>query len=200
MYERFYKNISDFIFVKDEPLPADVIFVPGNGYPHMAEAAADLWKQGYGKWILPSGRYTVTLGHFVGVQKKEEIYSGDYETEWEFLMDVLQKNGVPKERILREDRATFTYENAIRSKEVLEKQGIGLKRGIICCNSVNARRCKMYYELVFPETEFLIYPVIADEITKENWFLSKEGIDAVLGEMERCGAQFEHILKEMQGI
>ncbi|MEE1196217.1 MAG: YdcF family protein [Lachnospiraceae bacterium] len=200
MYERFYKNISDFIFVKDEPKAADVIFVPGNGYPHMAEAAAELWKQGYAKWVLPSGRFTVTLGHFAGVQKKREIYSGDYHTEWEFLAEVLEKNGVSSECILKEDQATFTYENAIRSKTVLKEQGIRLRRGIICCNSVHARRCKMYFELVFPEAEFLIYPVVADEVTKENWYLSQKGIDAVLGEMERCGKQFEYILKEMQGI
>lgn len=200
MYERFYQNISDYIFVKDEPLPADVIFVPGNGYPDMAEAAARLWKKGYGTWVLPSGRFTVTLGHFVGVQKEQEIYFGDYHTEWEFLADVLMKNGVPAERILKEDQATFTYENAIYSRRVLKRQEIDLKRGIICCDSVHARRCKMYFELVFPDAEFLIYPVSASEVTKENWYLSQKGIDAVLGEMERCSRQFEFILKEMQEI
>lgn len=200
MYERFYKNITDFIFVEDEPLPADVIFVPGNGFPHMAEEAAKLWKKGFGRYVLPSGKFSVSLGHFAGVLKRQEIYGGPYRTEWEFLRDVLRKNGVPEEAILKEDTATFTYENAVRSREVLNRTGIRPERGIICCNSVHARRCKMYYELVFPETEFRICPVVADEVTKENWYRTEKGIHAVLAEMERCGVQFEYIIKEMQGI
>lgn len=199
MYERFYQNISDFIFVNDEPLPSDVIFVPGNGYPHMAERAAKLWKEGYGRWVLPSGRYAKALGHFVGVQDKKEKYYGDYQTEWEFLADVLVKNGVPEEKILKENRATFTYENAINSRSALIERNISLHRGIICCNSVHARRCKMYYELVFPRAEFLVCPAEAEGITKENWHKTGRGIAAVLGEMDRCGRQFEQILEEMQG-
>ena len=37
MYEEFLKQIEDFIFVEDLPEKADIIFVPGNGYPQMAE-------------------------------------------------------------------------------------------------------------------------------------------------------------------
>ena len=40
MYEEFLKQIEDFIFIEDKPEKADVIFVPGNGYPQMAEKAA----------------------------------------------------------------------------------------------------------------------------------------------------------------
>ena len=32
MYEKFLNYFTDYIFVKDEPQKADVIFVPGNGY------------------------------------------------------------------------------------------------------------------------------------------------------------------------
>lgn len=37
MYEEFLKQIEDFMFIEDKPEKADVIFVPGNGYPQMAE-------------------------------------------------------------------------------------------------------------------------------------------------------------------
>lgn len=43
MYEEFLKQIEDFIFIEDKPEKADVIFVPGNGYPQMAEKAAQLY-------------------------------------------------------------------------------------------------------------------------------------------------------------
>ena len=43
MYEEFLKQIEDFIFIEDKPEKADVIFVPGNGYPQMAEKAVQVW-------------------------------------------------------------------------------------------------------------------------------------------------------------
>ena len=38
--ELFQESITEFIFVDQKPEPADMIFVPGNGYPQMAERAA----------------------------------------------------------------------------------------------------------------------------------------------------------------
>lgn len=79
MNERFIKMFSDFIFVEHEITKADVIFVPGNGYPQMAEKAAELYRQGYASYIIPSGRYSKVLGHFEGVQCFAEKYSDLYE-------------------------------------------------------------------------------------------------------------------------
>ena len=56
MYEEFLKQIEDFIFIEDKPEKADVIFVPGNGYPQMAAHAAELWKEGFAPYVLPSDR------------------------------------------------------------------------------------------------------------------------------------------------
>ena len=56
MYEKFLNYFTDYIFVKDEPQKADVIFVPGNGYPQMAAHAAELWKEGFAPYVLPSDR------------------------------------------------------------------------------------------------------------------------------------------------
>ena len=76
----------------------------------MAEKAAELFKKGMADWILPSGKYSVVNGKFSGVLEKSNVYNKEYGTEWEFLRDVLIKNGVPDQKILKEDQATFTYE------------------------------------------------------------------------------------------
>ena len=62
MYEEFLKQIEDFMFIEDKPEKADVIFIPGNGYPQMAEKAAELYRNGFAPKILPSGRYSITAG------------------------------------------------------------------------------------------------------------------------------------------
>ena len=194
-YARFLKSTENFIFAENKPEKADIIFVPGNGYPQMAERAAELYKAGLSEWILPSGRYSVVDGKFMGVQKKSDIYNGEYETEWEFLRDVLIKNGIPEQKILREDHATFTYENAIYSRQVTDHAGLEIKKAILCSKSYHARRCLMYYQLLYPQTKFYVVPVDADGITRENWRECEKGIEAVTGELSRIVKQFSLMLE-----
>lgn len=193
-YPQFLADVEEFIFVENIPQKADIIFVPGNGYPQMAERAAQLYKQGLADFVLPSGRYSVVNQKFSGVMAKQDVYNGNYETEWEFLQQVLIKNGVPSECILKEDMATFTCENAIFSRQVADKVGLKIKKAILCCKSYHSRRSLMYYQLLFPDTEFFVVPVDADGITRENWRKTEEGIEAVTGEINRIMKQFSLML------
>ena len=194
-YRKYLEDTEKFIFVENKPEKSDIIFVPGNGYPQMAERAAELYRKGLAEKILPSGKYSVVSGRFSGVMKKSDIYNGKYETEWDFLKNVLVKNGVPEEKILREDHATFTYENAIYSRQVTDQEGLEIRKAILCCKSYHARRCLMYYQLLYPDTVFYTVPVDADGILRDNWRESEEGIDAVTGELSRIVKQFSLMLE-----
>lgn len=194
---RYINDISKFIFINDDLEKADIIFIPGGSYPGVAEEAAKLWNEGYSKLILPSGAYSINKKSFIGPSSKKDIYNRNYKTEWEFLKDVLVINGVKEECILKEDKATFTYENAVFSKKVTDSLGIEIKKAIICCKSYHARRCLMYYESLYQDTKFIIHRVDIDNIRKDNWYKSKKGIDLVLGELERCGWQFKDMLRNM---
>ncbi len=180
----FYEMISDFIFIDDELEKSDVILVPGGAYPESARAAAALFHRGLAPYILPSGRYAKAAGSF----------PGDFETEWEYLSDILHQEGVPTEAILKEDQATFTFENAVFSKQVLIDQGIFVSRAILCCQAFHARRSLMYYRQQFPDIDIRVHSVITKGITKDNWFLDQNKTDIVLGEVERIGAQFHCVL------
>ena len=146
--------------------------------------------------LLPSGKYSTLTGHFSGVLDQRDLYPGPYETEWAFLRDVLIKCGVPETAILREDTATYTYENAIRSRAVTDALGLTIRRAILCCHAWHARRCLLYYQLLFPEAEILVCPADTG-INRENWHRTGEGIDLILGEIERCGGQFHKILRDI---
>ena len=189
-YRDFLKNIDDFIFVEDQPEKADIIFVPGNGYPQMAERAAELYKKGLAPWILPSGKYSIMDGKFSGVLSKKTLYQGEYATEWEFLKEVLVRSQVPENVILCEDEATFTYENAMFSRKVTDRCGLKIRKAILCCKTYHARRCLLYYRLLYPETQFLVCPASPDQICRENWRDSEEGVAAVTGEITRIIRQF----------
>ena len=190
MYHRFIEQISEFIFAEDEPEKADIIFIPGNGYSQMAEKAAALYGENYASFVLPSGKYSITVGKFGGVLSGQERYNGNYRTEWDFLKDVLIKNHVPDEVILKEDQATFTWENARFSREVTDKAEIEIKKALLCCKNYHARRALMYYQRASPEVEFRVCPCCVDGVTKENWMNSEEGIQSVLGEVQRIVTQF----------
>lgn len=214
---KFYQCITDFIFVEDEPQPADIIFVPGGSYPDAALHAAELYHRGFAPYILPSGKYGKLTGHFVtpeslqvktqaarpdaGRAEKRTVYSDarqgekwTWKTECDYLCAVLTEAGVPEHALIREDQATFTYENAIYSRKRTEELGLTVRRALLCCQAFHARRSLMYYQEQFPDTEFLVCPVVTKGISRDSWHCSREGIDVVLGEVERCGGQFHEIL------
>lgn len=191
-------DITEFIFVKDELEEADILFIPGGSYAELGEKAALLWKQGGVPLILPSGKYSPSRGMFSGVLSKQTIYNKQYETEWAFFKDVLLINGVPEEAILREDTAEYTYQNAFRSREVTDGMGLAIKKAIICCKSFHARRCLMYYQWAYPDTKFMVCPCDVQGITRDNWYESEKGVDRVLGELTKCGAQFKTAVMAMQ--
>lgn len=187
---KFIEDITDFIFVEHQPEKADVIFIPGGDQGALAVTAAKLYREGYAPWVLPSGRFSKPVGRCM---------IPGYETEWEFLRDILVEHGVPKEAVLEERQATFTYENAIFSRKVTDAFGIEVKRAILCSQACHARRALLYYEVLYPDTEFFVCPAVTRGISRDNWFLEEDKIDVVLGELERCGSQFHEILRQYGG-
>ena len=191
---RIINDITDFIFVSDEPKPSDIIFLPGSSSREIPETAAELYAKKYAPLILPTGRGSIkNANKFGGVINKKDIYNKDYQTECEFYTDVLIQNGVPESVILCEAQSTYTKENAVFSRKVTDENNLVIKSAIICCKSFHARRCLMYYQLAFPEAEIKIVPVAClkyEKFCRDNWFLSKNGIERVLGELARCGNQF----------
>lgn len=184
------QDISEFIFVENDPQQVDIIFIPGGSWWEPSKRAAELWIKGYAPLILPSGRYG-RMGKFAGVKSKREIYNEEYETEWDFMKDVLVKSGLDEKAILMENRATDTFQNALFSKEVTDSLGLSIRKAIICCKSFHARRCLMTYAYAYPQTEFLVCPSDINNIIKNNWFEREAGIEQVMSELQKCGQYFK---------
>lgn len=196
--ERFIRAVTDFIFVEDQPEKADVIFIPGSRKVAHAIRAAELYRAGYAPYVLPSGRYTISRGYFLELPEPlKSEYPGPFETEWHFLKTVLMKHGVPESAILREDQATYTWENAQLSRKVLEQQGIPVKTAILACHAFHARRALLYYQAAMPETRFIVCPAPTPGYTREDWFLTEKGRARVLGEVQRLGSQISEVFAMM---
>lgn len=195
---RFIAAVGDFVFAEDEPQKSDVIFIPGSSHPEHALRAAELYHQGMADCLLPSGRYSIALGHFKGVPEKYRgDYPDEYETEWAFLRAVLLKAGVPENAILREDQATFTWENAQLSRRVTDGLGLCIRRALLCCRGFHARRALLYYQAAFPEAEIRVCPVSTPGEGREDWFTTAKGRQRIMGEVSRLGGQVDQVFEMM---
>ena len=189
---KFLRDITEFIFLEDLPENADLIIVPGNTWPQPARRAAALYHEGMAPYIVVSGRYSKGQQTFAGAACEGDRYKGAYMTEADFLTDVLIREGVPETAVLQERKAEFTLENARYIRQLLEEKKMIVKKALICCQAFHARRCRMYFEYVFQDTdvEFLMCPAVTQGISRCSWMESQKGLDTVLGELRRCGEQF----------
>ena len=196
MNRRIIADITNFIFVSDEAGKVDAIFLPGGSHPEQPEYAARLYHQGYAKWLIPSGGISVKRDKWPGVRSKADIYNGNYQSDCEFLTDVLLKNGVPASAIIGENKSGHTRDNAFLSRKAVDERGTDIKTALIVCKAFHARRCLMLYQMAFPDVDIKVCPVHCYNITKDNWYKSEAGIDRVLGELARCGNQFVGDIKQ----
>lgn len=190
-------DIGEFIFVNDEPQPADAILIPGGSIAEPGEHAARLFTQQLAPLVVPSGKFSFKVKAFPGPRTKSHLYPGPYERESAFLRDVLEKNGVPPDAILEEPEAAFTMDNAWKSRGLLDEKGVHVQSAILVCKPFHARRVLMSYELAFPETRFLVCPFPDHALNRETWLDSEEGRRRVLGELKRCG---EHYLETIRDV
>ena len=196
MTNRMIEDVSNFIFIEDQPCKVDAIFIPGGSHPEQPEYAAQLYKEGFAPVLIASGGVSVTMEKFAGPRAKQDIYNGNYKTDCEFLTDVLRKNGVPESAIIEENQAGHTRDNAFFTKKVADAHHLNIQSAIIVCKAFHARRCFMLYQMAFPETKIYVCPVVCKGITRHNWYTTENGIDRVLGELARCGNQVVADIKE----
>lgn len=194
--ERLIQAITDFIFAEDEPENSDIILIPGAMSPGHALRAAELYREGYAPLVLPSGRWSKGAGRVKALSPENEArYPGPYDTEWQFLHRVLTEAGVPENAVLKEDQATFTWENALLSRLKTDEAGLVIRRAILCVKPYHARRALLYYQAAFPDTRFFICPDKCASVTRDNWYLTSRGREKVMSEVLRMGGQVKEQLE-----
>lgn len=169
--------LTELVFVPEEEiLQSDIILVPGGSHTKPMKIASELFNIGMASYILPSGGYNSKIE----------------KTEWEFQKDIGMSLGVPEDRILKEDKARNTFDNARNSWNVIVEQHIEVRRAIIVCKSFFSRRALMTYQTVFPPN--VIFQVKQDDfrINKKNWYNDESGIKTVLTEAEKITKYFGH--------
>ena len=174
------KEITDFIFIGSAPCKADAIIVVGGSLPDAATLAAELYQNGYAKTILIGGKYSI---------KRDCFPVPGYETEYDFYKEILLKNGVASTDIYGENKSGYTKQNAEFAKQIVDENGLIIKKAIIVCKSFHAKRCLLLYQMYFPDVEFTAVTFDGFGISKENWYQTAYGRERVLGELRRIEEQ-----------
>lgn len=185
----FINDLTEYIFLKDEPKRSDVIFIPGSTYYPLPERAAELYRAGLSDIVIPSGRYSTLRGHLT-LQSPNDKYRFDFSTEAEFFAHVLTQNGVPESAILCEKESEYTCQNAFFTAELAKKHDIKVSSAILVCKSFHARRAYSYYKWVFPDTKICVCPVDSPGESRDDWYKTQKGRDRVLGELKRIADYF----------
>ena len=185
--QAYIDAVTRFIFIEDPPQKSDVIFLPGSTRPQHTHLAAQLYREGFAPYILPSGLHAKAQSRFDGDPR--------FPSEWACMHHLLREDGVPESAILREDKATFTWENALFSRDVLADAGFPVSSAILCCKAAHARRALFYYEAAMPDIHFCVVPYAEPGVSRHDWFTNEKGRRTVLGEVQRMGAQVADIFE-----
>lgn len=166
------REVSDYLFIQDDPSPADLIFVFGGRRPERAQKAVELYNQGLAPQILISG----------GDNRGTNV------TEAEALKKLVVEAGVPNSAILLETESTNTLESVEKSTRLIEERiGWGNVKAVILVTSpAKMKRAKQTVARHIPrEVKIYCVPDGRTDIAKDNWWTSEEGREAVFRELEK---------------
>lgn len=179
----------DYMLMRHEPRPCDLILALGSNDTRVAEHAADLFLRGLAPRLLFSGN--------VGILTKGKFA----KTEAETFADVAVEKGVPREAILLETRSTNTGENIQFSRALLAAHGLDPRTFIVVQKPYMERRAYATFMKQWPGKDILMAspPLSWSEYPTET--LSKEIIIPILvGDLQRIRLYPEKGFQIPQGI
>lgn len=171
--------ITNFIFVDDDISPCDIILVPGGSHPQLAEKAVELYNQGMAEYVLFSGRANPNIP--------------DFPSEADYLKSLAVSLGIPSDRVICENKAAHTFENAEFSLTTISQMSVKAKKVILVCKAFHSRRVLSTYQFVFPKDTVFLVASVTDKrgLGKHNWTSKQEYVDRVMSEVEKIGKYFK---------
>jgi uncharacterized SAM-binding protein YcdF (DUF218 family) len=153
---------------------ADAIVALGSHDLRVAERAAELYRDGWAPILVCSGRLG---GLTLGVWDRPEA---------ELFATVAAEQGVPRERILVEDRATNTGENVAFSRTLLAREGVVPSRVIAVQKPYMERRTWATFGKVWPEVDVRVTSPQLDFDAYPTDGISREDvIHIMVGDLQR---------------
>jgi uncharacterized SAM-binding protein YcdF (DUF218 family) len=166
------REITEYLFVSDQPQPADLIFVFGGKRLERAERGVELYLAGLAPWIL-----------FAAGDKE-----GSGQAEAERFREYAISKGVPAEQILVQAASHNTLDHVQMSLPLVEHTiGWQNMRSVILVSAPHhMRRVKHVVAKHIPRTVTIhCCPDARTDITRDNWWHTEDGRELVYRELEK---------------
>jgi uncharacterized SAM-binding protein YcdF (DUF218 family) len=172
--ERWARLVWDYHHVGHALAKADAILVLGSHDTRVAERAAQLFLEGWAPVIVFSGH--------LGALTKERWS----RSEAEIFADVAASRGVPRERMLIEDRSTNTGENVEFSRRLLSEHGLAVSRAIAVQKPYMERRTLATFHARWPELDVIVSSPQIDWRDYPNERITRDDvIHIMVGDLQR---------------
>lgn len=168
------KLIWDYHHLNQTLIKTECLFVLGSKDTRVAEYASDLFLLGYAPYIIFSGGLgTLTKNVF----KKSEA---------EIFADIAISKGVPKDKIIIENRSANTGENIQFTKDVLKKLNLNFKSFLLVQKPYMERRTYATFKKIWPENEFAVTsPPISFDDYPNSHITKDDLINIMVGDLQR---------------
>ena len=171
---RFARIVWDYHHVNHSLEPAECILVLGSHDTRVAGRAAELFHGGWAPLVVFSGN----LGALTrGLWNRPEA---------EIFADVAAAAGVPRERMLIENRATHTGENVDFSRELLARHGLHPRVAIAVQKPYMERRTLATFQTRWPQLRVIVTsPPIAFDDYPNAAIRRDDVIHIMVGDLQR---------------
>lgn len=168
MQEKILQNakvLYDFHNQNRTTISTDFMLVMGSHDLRVANHAANLFLQGKAPFLVCSGGYGKIT---------KSLWNN---TEAETYAQICIENGVPKDKILIENKSTNSGENFNFTKKLLESHNIKVSTGIIVCKNYLSRRALATAKKQWPEIEWFIE---TPNLSFEEYIKNESNIDRMI--------------------
>lgn len=168
------KKLWDYHRMNQTLEKSDCIFVLGSHDLRVAERGAELYLQNWAPIIIFSGG----LGNFT-----KEIWD---EAEADKFAAIAEKMGVPRDKIIIENKSSNTGENILFTKQILKEKGLDFQSFIVVQKPYMERRSFATFKNYWPEKKLV---VTSPQITFEAYPIKEipleRLIDIMVGDLHR---------------
>lgn len=162
------------------PEKADVIYVFAGGENERPRHAATLFKQGRAPLVMTAG----------GLKTDKLMALGIRLTEAEVNAKVLERNGVPADRVVQIRRSASTWDEAVTLRGYMERRK--LRSAILVTSNFHTRRTRLAARAAFKGYDAQLHIVSAPNpfTDLDNWWKSEEDLITVSTEFMKYGFYF----------
>ncbi len=139
------KIIWDYMNIRQKLRKADAVFVLGSTDDRIAKYGAELFLKGYGEWLIISG----------GVAHKNDLLRTSWgeDTEASHFARIAEACGVPREKMLLEERAKNTGDNIQYVYKLIQEKSLPIKSFVLVQKPFMLRRTYATFMKQWPATE-----------------------------------------------